>query len=143
MTRNEVLKKVIEVINEHRPVGGYPEAVENSKMTFDLGMDSLDIAESILDIETRLNVHFDDDDHEKVKYDVQSVKDLVDLICKKLNITTNDVQKRVEKTVAKPQNPELEKLKGVDLSKLVGKPVQLNGYEIVVRKIAETKQIKR
>lgn len=40
------------------------------------------------------------------------------------------------------QNPELEKLKKVDLSKLVGQN-QLNGYEIVVRKIAETKQIKR
>jgi len=40
------------------------------------------------------------------------------------------------------QNPELEKLKMVDLSKLVGQN-QLNGYEIVVRKIAETQQIKR
>ena len=37
----------------------------------------------------------------------------------------------------------IKALKDVDLSKCVGKPVQLNGYEIVVRKIAETKQIKR
>ena len=37
----------------------------------------------------------------------------------------------------------IKALKGVDLSKCVGKPVQLNGYEIVVRKLAETKQIKR
>jgi uncharacterized Zn finger protein len=34
-------------------------------------------------------------------------------------------------------------LKDVDLSNCVGKPVQLNGYEIVVEKIAETKQNKR
>jgi len=37
----------------------------------------------------------------------------------------------------------IKALKDVDLSKCVGKPVQLNGYEIVVRKIAETQQNKR
>ena len=37
----------------------------------------------------------------------------------------------------------IKALKDVDLSKCVGKPVQLNGYEIIVRKIAETQQIKR
>lgn len=34
-------------------------------------------------------------------------------------------------------------LKDVDLSNCVGKPVQLNGYKIIVEKIAETQQIKR
>lgn len=40
-------------------------------------------------------------------------------------------------------NPELEKLKEIDFSKLPKKTIKLNGYEIVVRKLAETKQIKR
>ena len=57
------------------------------------------------------------------------------------------IDKRNTKTAIQPekksQNSEIEKLKTVDLSKLVGKPVQLNGYEIVVKKIAETKQNKR
>ena len=43
----------------------------------------------------------------------------------------------------KTNNPLITALQNVDLSKFDGKPVQLNGYEIVVRKLAETKQIKR
>lgn len=89
---------------------------------------------------------FDTDEFEEVKFNLKSVKDMVDFVCKKLKIPTNGVQKNVEKTVIKPvqpQNPEIEKLKTVDLSKLAGKPVQLGGYEVIVRKIAETKQIKR
>ena len=57
--------------------------------------------------------------------------------------TALDKQNVETNSAVKPENPEIEKLKAVDLSKLAGKPVQLNGYEIVVKKIAETKQIKR
>lgn len=41
------------------------------------------------------------------------------------------------------QNALTNALKDTDLSQFVGKPVQLNGYKIIVEKIAETKQIKR
>lgn len=47
------------------------------------------------------------------------------------------------KPVTQPEAELKQKLQDTDLSKLVGKPVQLNGYEIVVRKLAETQQIKR
>ena len=43
---------------------------------------------------------------------------------------------KMRKQIDPAQNPEIEKLKVVDLSKLVGKPVRLNGYKIVVKKIA-------
>ena len=78
----------------------------------------------------------------KIKFGIASVKDFVDLACKKLNIPTNGVQKNVVKPV-QPQNPEIEKLKAVDLSKLAGKPVQLGGYEVIVRKIADNAQNRR
>ena len=142
MTRNEVLHKVIEIINEHKSADS-PEATENSRLSEDLGLDSLDIVEYWMYIETEFDLHFAyDGPHQE---NVISVKDMVDLLCKRY-IQVVDIQKNVEKPVAKPirpQNPEVEKLKGVDLSKLAGKPVQLNGYEIVVRKIAETQQNKR
>lgn len=145
MTRNEVLYNVIEIVNEYR-LKDAPKTTEYSRLDEDLGMDSLDILESAMYIERRLDIHFDDDDYDKINFGIASVKDFVDLACKKLKIPTNGVQKNVEKTVIKPvqpQKPEIEKLKTVDLSKLAGKPVQLGGYEVIVRKIAETKQIKR
>ena len=45
--------------------------------------------------------------------------------------------------VKKAQNLELKKLKDIDFSKLINQPIELNGYRILVEKIAETKQIKR
>lgn len=53
------------------------------------------------------------------------------------------IKKQNVKPVTQPEAELKQKLQDTDLSKLVGKPVQLNGYEIVVRKLAETQQIKR
>lgn len=141
MTRNEVLYKVIEIVNEHK-LKDAPKTTEYSRLAEDLGMDSLDIVESAMYIERRLDIHFDDDEWDKIKFGIASVKDFVDLACKKLNIPTNGVQKNVVKPV-QPQNPEIEKLKAVDLSKLAGKPVQLGGYEVIVCKIADNAQNRR
>lgn len=52
-------------------------------------------------------------------------------------------KKQNKKHVIHPETEFKQKLQGTDLSKLVGKPVQLNGYKIIVEKIAETKQNKR
>ncbi len=145
MTRNEVLYNVIEIVNEHK-LKDAPKTTEYSRLAEDLGMDSLDIVETGMDIERRLDIEFDTDEFEEVKFNLKSVKDMVDFTCKKLNIPTNGVQKNVEKPVVKPvqpQNPEIEKLKAVDLSKLAGKPVQLGGYEVIVRKIADNAQNRR
>lgn len=144
MTRNEVLYKVIEIVNEHKSAD-FPKATENSRLAEDLGMDSLDIAETGMDIERRLNIVFDTDEFEEVKFNLKSVKDMVNFTCKKLNIPVIDVQKKEEKPKQQivVQNPELKKLEQVDFAKLPKSPIELNGYEIVVRKLAETKQIKR
>ena len=94
MTRNEVLYKVIEIVNEHK-LKDAPKTTEYSRLAEDLGMDSLDIVASAMYIERRLDIHFDDDEWDKIKFGIASVKDFVDLACKKLNIPTNGVQKNV------------------------------------------------
>ena len=57
------------------------------------------------------------------------------------------IDKQNTKTAIQPekksQNPELKKLERVDFAKLPKSPIELNGYKIIVEKIAETKQIKR
>ena len=92
MTRNEVLYKVIEIVNEHKSAG-FPEATEYSRFAEDLGMDSLDIVEIGMDIEKRLSFVFDTDEFEEVKFNLKSVKDMVNFTCKKLKIPVIDVKK--------------------------------------------------
>ena len=57
--------------------------------------------------------------------------------------TALDKQNVETNSAVKPENPEIEKLKAVDFSKLPKSPIKLNGYEIIVNKIAETEQNKR
>lgn len=45
------------------------------------------------------------------------------------------IDKQNVNPMAKSKNPEIEKLKTVDFSKLPKSPIELNGYEIVVRKL--------
>ena len=85
MTRNEVLYKVLEIVNEHK-AHNFPKATENSRLAEDLGMDSLDIVETSMDIERRLDIVSDTDEFEEVKFNLKSVKDMVNFTCKKLNI---------------------------------------------------------
>ena len=96
MTKNEVLYTVVEIINEHKSAD-CPEATENSDLANDLGMGSLDLFESAVYIERRLNFEFDYKESKKVIYNIKTVKDLVRLICKKLNIPFIDIKKTLPK----------------------------------------------
>lgn len=93
MTRNEVLYKVIEIVNEHKSDKA-PNVTENTRLTNDLGMDSLDIAEAGVHIETKLAVRFDNEDYDNIKFKNMSVNDLVNCVCKKLNIPVNNTEKK-------------------------------------------------
>ena len=93
MTRNEVLHKVIEITNEHK-LKDAPKTTEDSRLAEDLGMDSLDIVESAMYIQRRLDIRFDDDDWDAIKFNTTSVKDVVNLVCKKLNIPVNNAEKK-------------------------------------------------
>jgi len=93
MTRNEVLYKVLEIVNEHKS-DGFPDATENSRLAEDLGMDSLDIVEIAMYIQRRFDVYFDDGEWDKIKFSSISVKDMVNFTCKKLNIPVNNAEKK-------------------------------------------------
>lgn len=86
MTRNEVLKVVNKSVTYHW------KPVDENSFLYDL--DSLDMAGIAFDMERDLNIHFDDAEFEKVRYNIKSVKGLVDLACKKLNIPVNDIKQR-------------------------------------------------
>ncbi len=88
MTRNEVLHKVIEIINEEKPYDS-PETTENSRLTEDLSMDSLDIAETLMRVENTFTIIGKIDATE-----IKSVYDLVNCVCKKLNIPVNNAEKK-------------------------------------------------
>ena len=95
MTRNEVLHKVIEIINEEKPYDS-PETTENSRLTEDLSMDSLDIAETLMRVENTFTI-FENTFTIIGKIDateIKSVYDLVNCVCKKLNIPVNNVEKK-------------------------------------------------
>ena len=51
-------------------------------------------------------------------------------------VTAFDKQNVETNSAVKPENPEIEKLKAVDFSKLPKSPIELNGYRILVEKIS-------
>ena len=100
MTRYEVLHKIIEIVNEHK-ASGFPETTENSRLAEDLGLDSLDIVETCSDVKRRLDIEFNNKDWHNVKFSTGSVKDIVDLACKKLNIPVSAVNNTKQLTERK------------------------------------------
>ena len=88
MTRNEVLYKVIEIINEEKPYDS-PENTENRRWTEDWYMDSLDIVENLMRVENTFTIIGKIDATE-----IKSVYDLVNCVCKKLNIPVNNAEKK-------------------------------------------------
>ena len=79
MNRNEILEKVKEVICNL--TGEEIESVEeDSRITEDLGMDSLDKVEFIMDLETEFDINIPDEDAEEVLI----VKEVVDYLTTKL-----------------------------------------------------------
>lgn len=88
MTRNEVLHKVIEIVNKEKPSSA-PEVTKDSRLDEDLGMDSFDIAIIVMNVESE----FDIVGHVEAA-EIKSVEDLVNCVCKRLNIPVNDAQKK-------------------------------------------------
>ena len=58
----------------------HKEKIDESMNLRDLGIDSLDIVEMLLDLETELNIHFDEMDMSNLV----TVKDLLDAVAKQL-----------------------------------------------------------
>ena len=78
MTRQEILNRVIEIVESY----GSHEYTEQSSLN---DIDSLDITDMILKTEIEFNLHYD-----KIEHNIDTVKDLVDLIYENLKTITKD-----------------------------------------------------
>lgn len=65
MTRDEIRKTVFSIISE-KLCKEEKEINENMKFTTDLGADSLDVVELIMEFEKAFNLNIPDDDAEKI-----------------------------------------------------------------------------
>lgn len=79
MEKSEIQKKLTEIIAKHASVS--PSVITTEKhMKADLGLDSLDVAEMVYEIEEQFGVSIADDSAEKI----QRVGDAVEFIHKSL-----------------------------------------------------------
>ncbi len=78
MTREEIGKIVKEIIVAKLGVSG-SEVVEDASFVDDLGADSLDTVELVMDFEEKFGLEIPDEDAEKIR----TVKDAIDYIEKK------------------------------------------------------------
>ncbi len=79
MDRKEIMGKVRKIISEKLGVEE-EKVVEEAKLIDDLGADSLDLVDLIMDLENEFGVKVDDSDIEKIS----TVGEVVDYITRKL-----------------------------------------------------------
>ncbi|MDD3725680.1 MAG: acyl carrier protein [Candidatus Ratteibacteria bacterium] len=75
MDRNEIFVKVQEIVSEKLGVST-SEITEGASFIDDLGADSLDTVELVMDLEDKFGIDIPDEDAEKIR----TVKDAVDYI---------------------------------------------------------------
>ncbi|MCD6102960.1 MAG: acyl carrier protein [Thermotogaceae bacterium] len=80
MERKEIFEKVVNVLSDKLGVEGSSIA-ESSSLTDDLGADSLDLVDLVMELEEQFGVKIDDSELEKLS----TVKDVVDYIEKSLS----------------------------------------------------------
>ena len=85
MKREEILKKIREVLIDHKWVRPRKKVWEKNNFYLDFDMDSIDMVEITMDIEKDLAIEITDEEVEKI----DTVADLADIIEKKLKETHN------------------------------------------------------
>lgn len=80
MTRQEIIETVYAIIVEHLGIEQSEISLEKS-MTNDLGADSLDSVELIMDVETKFNIKIEEEEAERIS----TVGDIVDFVEQTLN----------------------------------------------------------
>jgi acyl carrier protein len=79
MEKIEIQEKLIQILSKHITID--PSAITGEKnLKFDLGLDSLDVAEMVYEIEETFGISISDDSADKI----QKISDTVDFIHQKL-----------------------------------------------------------
>jgi acyl carrier protein len=85
MDRIEIQEKLIGILSKHTSMD--PAAINPDKhLKFDLGLDSLDLAEMVFELESTFSISIADDAADKI----QKVSDTVDFIQEKMQETEQD-----------------------------------------------------
>ncbi len=80
MEKKEIQEKLVQILSKHITVD--PSALTADKhLKFDLGLDSLDVAEMVYEIEETFGITVSDDSGDKI----QKISDTVDFIHQKMN----------------------------------------------------------
>lgn len=81
MERTEVTKKVVEILGEKLMVDDSVSAedLENFRFKEDLGGDSLDMIELVMDIEKEYGIHISDAESDKLCEENTTIRDIVDV----------------------------------------------------------------
>ena len=81
MNRDEIEAKVVEIVVQQ--LGISPKSVVGSaSFTGNLGADSLDLVEMVMEFENAFNIEIPDEDQEKIT----TVEQAIAYICEKLNV---------------------------------------------------------
>jgi acyl carrier protein len=85
MDRIEIQEKLIEILSKHTSIERASLSPEKH-LKFDLGLDSLDIAEIVYEIESTFGITVSDDAGEKI----QKIADTVDFISERMQAAAQD-----------------------------------------------------
>lgn len=128
--------------SHHKP---YEDEVTKNTLINEFWFDSLDLIEIPVDLEKNFGITMTAEEEEKIVDYKTKVSDIVKFVQTKLEAQpqpTNVPNTPTSKPVPQPETTLKQKLQGTDLSALAGKTVKLNGYEIIIRKIAQDTKIK-
>ena len=80
MNKDEIQSKLVEVISKHVQID--PSTITpDQNLRFDLGLDSLDVAEMVFEIEEMFGISISDESTEKI----QKISDTIDYIYEQVN----------------------------------------------------------
>jgi acyl carrier protein len=85
MDRIEIQEKLIEILSKHTSIERASMSPDKH-LKFDLGLDSLDIAEMVYEIESTFGISVADDAGEKI----QKISDTVDFIIERMQAAAQD-----------------------------------------------------
>ena len=80
MNKEEIQSKLVEVISKHIQIDA-ATVTPDQNLRFDLGLDSLDVAEMVYEIEETFGISVSDESTEKI----QKISDTVDFIYEQVN----------------------------------------------------------
>lgn len=82
MNRDEIMSAVFKAIKRHVPDDERDEVTEETRLVDDLAFDSLDMVETVMDMERELGVAIPDDEADRlfVKGDIKAIIDGLEIL---------------------------------------------------------------